>query len=112
LRFSAKNLMLLTIFLSNIKAILSKINAFDEEDYERLCQKKFSDEVIASKKNIYKEYFIFVKNAIEDNEEIIVKLDALLLEISKHSTIEAGEIENMKEIKEMDELIKKSRYYI
>jgi len=29
-----------------------------------------------------------------------------LLEISKHSTIEAGEIENMKEIKEMDELIK------
>ncbi|CDG37611.1 hypothetical protein CTHBC1_3052 [Acetivibrio thermocellus BC1] len=104
------------VFLSNIKAILSKINAFDEEDYERLCrdisQKKFSDEVIASKKNIYKEYFIFVKNAIEDNEEIIVKLDALLLEISKHSTIEAGEIENMKEIKEMDELIKKSRYYI
>jgi len=46
------------VFLSNIKAILSKINAFDEEDYERLCrdisQKKFSDEVIASKKNIYK----------------------------------------------------------
>jgi len=48
----------------------------------RYSQKKFSDEVIASKKNIYKEYFIFVKNAIEDNEEIIVKLDALLLEIS------------------------------
>jgi len=78
----------------------------------RYFSKKVFRRSYCFKKNIYKEYFIFVKNAIEDNEEIIVKLDALLLEISKHSTIEAGEIENMKEIKEMDELIKKSRYYI
>jgi flagellar biosynthesis chaperone FliJ len=104
------------VFLSNIKSILNKISAFDEEDYERLrydiAQKKFSDEVIASKMNIYNEYINFVKNAIEDNEEIIIKLDALLLEISKHDLLEAGEIDNLKEIKEMDELIKKSKYYI
>jgi len=54
-------------------------------------KKSFPTKLLLQKKNIYKEYFIFVKNAIEDNEEIIVKLDALLLEISKHSTIEAGE---------------------
>ncbi|HHV28215.1 hypothetical protein [Acetivibrio mesophilus] len=103
------------VFLSNIKSILNKISAFDEEDYERLrqdiAQQKFSTEVITSKINIYNEYITFVRNAIEDNEEIIIKLDALLLEISKFNTLEAGEIDNMKEIKEMDELIKKSKYY-
>ena len=104
------------VFLSNIKSILSKISAFDEEDYERIRhdidQKKFSDEVITSKMVIYNEYITFVKNAIEDNEEIIIKLDALLLELSKVNSLEAGEIDNLKEIKEMDELIKKSKYYI
>ena len=75
------------------------------------AQKKFSTEIITSKMNIYNEYISFCKNAIEDNEEILLKLDALLLEISKFDTLEIGEIDNMKEIKEMDELIRKSRYY-
>ncbi len=103
------------VFFANIKSILNKINAFDEEDYERMhnlfAQKKFSTEIITSKMNIYNEYISFVKNAIEDNEEILLNLDALLLEISKFDTLEIGEIDNMKEIKEMDELIRKSRYY-
>jgi len=103
------------VFFANIKSILNKINAFDEEDYERMrnlsAQKEFSTEIITSKMNIYNEYISFVKNAIEDNEEILLKLDALLLEISKFDTLEIGEIDNMKEIKEMDELIRKSRYY-
>lgn len=103
------------VFLANVKSILNKISAFDEEDYERMrfdiAQKKFSTQVITSKMNIYNEYISFVKDAIEDNEEIILKLDALLFEISKFNTLEAGEIDNMKEIKEMDELIRKSKYY-
>lgn len=103
------------IFFANIKSILNKINAFDEHDYERMqssaAQKKFSNDIITSKMSIYNEYISFVKNAIEDNEEIILKLDALLLEISKFDSFETGEIDNMKEIREMDELIRKSKYY-
>lgn len=103
------------VFYSNIKSILNKINAFDEEDYERISnnggEKRFSTKFIASKLSIYNEYISFVKNAIEDNEEIILKLDALLLEISKFNSLEAGEIDNMNEIKEMDELIRKSKNY-
>ncbi|NLD49787.1 MAG: hypothetical protein GX660_21780 [Clostridiaceae bacterium] len=103
------------VFYANTKSILNKINAFDEEDYDRIRydsgSRRFSAEVITSKRNIYNEYITFVKEAIEDNEELIIKLDALLLEISKFDSLEAGEIENMKEIKEMDELIRKSKYY-
>ena len=103
------------VFYANIQSILNKINAFDEEDYERTStnngEKRFSAEFIASKSSIYNEYISFVKNSIEDNEEIILKLDALLLEISKFNSLEAGEIDNMHEIKEMNELIKKSKAY-
>ena len=103
------------VFYDYIKSILNKINAFDQEDYERISnndgEKRFSAEFISSKVKIYNEYISFVKNAIEDNEEIILKLDALLLEISKFDSLQAGEIDNMKEIKEMDELIRKSKYY-
>lgn len=103
------------IFYANTKSIINKINAFDEEDYDRIrfdsSAKRFSAQVITSQLNIYNEYINFVKEAIEDNEELIIKLDALLLEISKFDSLEVGEIENMKEIKEMDELIRKSKYY-
>ncbi|MCX7922568.1 MAG: hypothetical protein N3B21_11265 [Clostridia bacterium] len=103
------------VFYTNIKSILNKINVFDEEDYESIrkddAEKKFSAKFIASKLSIYNEYISFVKEAIEDNEEIILKLDALLLEISKFNSLEAGEVDNMNEIKELDELIRKSKYY-
>jgi hypothetical protein len=113
-RFNGTILDVEYVFYTNIKSILNKINAFDEEDYESISsndERRFSTKFIASKLSIYNEYISFVKNAIEDNEEIILKLDSLLLEISKFDTLEAGEIENMNEIKEMDELIRKSKYY-
>ena len=61
--------------------------------------------------DIYNEYITFVKNALDVNEEILLKLDALLLELSSFDSFDAGEIENMKEIKDMDQLIKKSKLY-
>ena len=114
-RFNGTILDVEYVFFTNIKSILNKINAFDEEDYERIInndgQKRFSTKFTASKLSIYNEYISFVRNAVENNEEIILKLDALLLEISKFNSLEAGEIDNMNEIKEIDELIRKSKYY-
>ncbi|PYG86903.1 hypothetical protein LY28_02523 [Ruminiclostridium sufflavum DSM 19573] len=104
------------IFYTNIKSILNKIYAFDEEDYERIGsaanRQKFSSKYISSKLSIYNEYITYIKKAMSDNEEILLKLDALLLEISNIDCLEIGEIENMNEIKEIDELIKRSKYYI
>ncbi|MGE5474174.1 MAG: hypothetical protein ACM3UU_08145 [Ignavibacteriales bacterium] len=103
------------VFFANIRSIMNKINAFDQEDYDRINsyqgQKRFSKEVIDSKLGIYNEYISFVKKAIDNNEEIIIKLDALLLELSKFDSLDADALDNMSEIKEMDELIRKSKYY-
>ena len=99
----------------NIKSILNKLSAFDEDDYNRMkkdnAQGKFSNTFIQAKMSIYNEYILFVKDSTEDNEQILLKLDKLLLEISKFNSLEDGEIENMSAMKEIDELISKTKYY-
>jgi len=103
------------VFYTNIRSILNKLNAFDEVDYNEMkksgLEKKFSAEFIQSKMSIFNEYILFVQDAIEHNEEIILKLDKLLLEISKFNSLEASEIENMSGMKEIDELIRQAKLY-
>ncbi|MFZ7120670.1 MAG: hypothetical protein ACOWWH_06945 [Eubacteriaceae bacterium] len=103
------------IFYMNIKSIIHKINAFDEDDYNFIKKENakatFTDQFIKEKLSVYQEYVFFVKEATEDNEEILLKLDKLLLELSKLDCIEENEIDQMEEIKSIDELIKNTKYY-
>jgi len=102
------------VFYLNIKSIINKLNAFDEKDYNRIKkegEKKFSKEFIHEKMRIYGEYISFVKNAIEDNEQIILKLDKILLELSKFNSLEDINIEDMSAMKEIDDLINKIKLY-
>lgn len=114
-KFDRAILDLKDVFYINIKSIVNKLNAFDEEDYNRIrkddAKKKLSQEVIQKKMSIYEEYICFVKNASDDNEQIILKLDQLLLELSDFNSIEDGELEEMNEIKEIDDLINKTKLY-
>lgn len=102
------------VFYINIRSIINKLNAFDEKDFNRIKkdgEKKFSREFVNTKMRIYGEYVSFVKNAMEDNEQIILKLDKLLLELSKFNSLEDGKIEDMSAMKEIDELINKIKLY-
>ena len=60
---------------------------------------------------MYEEYITFVKDSVEDNEEILLKLDKVLLELSKFNSLDDGELENMNAIKDVDELISKINLY-
>lgn len=104
-----------TVFYMNVKSILNKLSAFDEEDYNRIrvqrAQNNFSEEFMQTKLNLYNEFITFIKDAIEDNEQILLKLDKLLLELSRFSSLEDGEIENMSAMLEIDELISKTKFY-
>jgi hypothetical protein len=71
----------------------------------------FSEEIMEEKFNVYNEYIRFVKEATEDNEQILLKLDKLLLEISGLNCIESGELEQMAGMIEIDNLIKQAKYY-
>ena len=103
------------IFFKNIRSIINKLNAFDEEDYNFIKKQRnagaFSEEIMQEKFKVYNEYIRFVKEATEDNEQILLKLDKLLLEISGLNCIESGELEKMAGMIEIDNLIKQAKYY-
>jgi hypothetical protein len=103
------------IFFMNIRSILNKLDAFDEEDYNFVRKKyeegAFSQQFMEEKCKIFNEYINFVKAATEDNEQILLKLDKLLLEISGLNSVESGQLEQMTGMIEIDNLIKQAKYY-
>ena len=103
------------IFFMNIRSILNKLNAFDEEDYNFIRKKyeagAISQQFMEEKFKVYDEYITFVKAATEDNEQILLKLDKLLLEISDLNSVESGQLEQMPGMIEIDNLIKQAKYY-
>ena len=109
-----------TVYL-NVRSILNKIAAFDEDDYNQLIRKnkdpqrmitdQAGDDLTSEKMQIYNEYISFVNRATQDNEQILLKLDKMLLEISSYNSLEDGAVENMPVMKELDELIKNAKLY-
>lgn len=100
------------IMYLNMRSILNKIAAFDVEEYETMQKKGFpKNEVSEEKMSIYNEYLDFVKNATKTNEDILLKLDKMLFEVSKYNSLEDGEVKELPAIIEMDELINNAKFY-
>lgn len=101
------------ILCANIKSILNRMFAFDEEEYQALARGKsrLRQGLASQKLAIYKEYIDFVDHAVEDNDEILLRLDKLLLEISKFNSMDAGALEETEAVKELDRLIADTKWY-
>ena len=103
------------VFTLNIKSILNKIAAFDDDDYRALtaghAPARYSPAFAQSKLAVYNGVITFERDAVGDDEEILLRLDKNLLELSKLGSIEAGELENLSAIREMDELISQAKWY-
>ena len=100
------------VIYMNMRSILNKISAFDVEEYDKLRNKKTEDdEFFKEKMGIYNEYITFVNSATKTNEEILLKLDKMLLEISRYNSVEDGDVKKLPAIMEMDELIKNANLY-
>lgn len=101
------------LFYLNLRSIINKLNVFDQEEYDQMAGKKanFSNHVEEEKRKVYEEYITFIEHGIEDNEQILLKLDQLLLELSKFNSLEDDEIEAMPAMLEIDELISKTKFY-
>lgn len=100
------------IMYLNMKSILNKISAFDVEEYESLQRKGFpKNEVSEEKMLIYNEYINFVKDATATNENILLKLDKMLFEVSRYNSLENTEIKELPALLELDEMIKNANLY-
>jgi len=99
----------------NIRSILNELNAFDEEGYNFIRKKHeagaFSQQVMEEKFKVYDEFITFVRAATEYNEQILLKLDKLLLEISDFDGVDPSQLEQMAGMIEIDNLIKQAKYY-
>ncbi|MCG7406614.1 hypothetical protein MH117_04225 [Paenibacillus sp. ACRRX] len=102
------------LFYQNIRSILNILHVYDESEFERVFQKKssgFSNELVQKKASVYQDYLSTITSSISNNEEILLRLDQLLLEISSLDHIEPGEIEQLSCVQELDSLIRQTKYY-
>jgi len=102
------------LFYLNVRSVLNRLNAFDESEFKRLANRKsapFSQKLLEEKANVYNDYLAFVKSSVGTNEEILLKLDKLLLEISRLDSLEPGDIDDMPCMQEIDSLIKQTKLY-
>lgn len=103
------------LFYLNIRGILNKLSVFDASEFAAFADHhksaKFSNKLVQEKVNIYNEYLSYVAGYLGANEEIMLKLDKLILEISLLSSTDYRDVEEMPCMKEIDALIKQTKYY-
>ena len=100
------------VLYMNMRSILNKISAFDIEEYEAMQKKGFREDALSREKMaIYNDYIDFVNNATITNENILLKMDKMLLEISRYNSLEDGDVQVLPAILEMDELIRNAKLY-
>ncbi|WP_054954859.1 hypothetical protein [Paenibacillus dakarensis] len=103
------------LFYLNITGMLNKLGVFSASDFSSLDDQRISTQrsakVMQQKAALYEEYLAYVAGYLDGNEEILLKLDQLLLEISLLGSIEYKEIDEMPCMKEIDLLINHTKLY-
>lgn len=108
------------LFYGNVKKMLNRITIFDDRDYNVIMYKlkystvRLSEEdadILRERLAVYQEHLDYIKNLIEMNEGIIVKLDRLLLELAKLDDFDETNIEKTPAIQEMNDLIQQTKLY-
>ena len=109
------------IFFNNIKKMINRMMIFDYKDYKKLVQKMHNSrningvgvnsKAVGDQLRIYNEHISYVNGLVEMNENILVKLDKLLLEISKLDDLDEQGLENIAAVQEINDLIAQTKYY-
>jgi hypothetical protein len=103
------------LFYLNIKGILHKLSIFDASELSIIASPQtpapLSNKWLQQKIELYQEYLASVKGYLGANEEILLKLDQLLLETSRLGSTDYNDIEEMPCMKEIDTLIKQTKFY-
>lgn len=102
------------LFYANVKSILNKLQVFDVMEFESVMKPgstQLSKRITQERTVVYNEYMAFLKNSLSMNEEILLKLDKLILEIARLDSLHPDDIEAMPCMQEIDSLIKQTKYY-
>lgn len=111
-RFHTTFLSVEKLFYANIKSILSKLKMLGSNaTYAGYDSEMSSPEVIKQRESIRLEYRENIKKFVSFNEEILLKLDRLILEISNLGVTDLSSIENLACLRDIDSLINHTKLY-
>lgn len=104
------------LFYQYVRGIVSRLNVFDAAEYDIFAgtQKKpswLTGKLVQERAALYQEYVTYITGSIGANEEILLKLDKLLLEISRLDSTDYKTIEAMPGMQEIDALIQQTKFY-
>ncbi len=99
----------------NVRGMLNKLSLFDTSEFSLFANTHkpppFSEKLIQKKTALYKDFFTSLKGYLGANEEILLKLDQLLLEISELDSTNYKEVEEMPCMQELSALINQTKLY-
>ena len=105
------------IFYNNVKKMINRMIIFDYKDYSKLLEKvkksgySTVSRSVDTQMSIYSEHITYVRGLVSMNEDILIKLDGLLLEISKLDDLDEEGLENMAAVQEINDLIEQTKFY-
>lgn len=103
------------LFNMNVQGLINKLRGSEisklDQINSRTAQQMFSNKVLLQKQQLHKEYTTYVQGYISSNEEILTKLDRLILETSLLNSNDYRELDEMPCMKEINALIEQTKYY-
>ena len=99
--------------IKNVVSMANRMRLFDEKEYARLQHYReddIPDDIQEEQLRLYQKNFDNVRSTIALNEKILLKLDALAMEISASTFNEDADLNN-ELIDEIEHLIDETRYY-
>lgn len=101
------------VMILNVDRLITRLSAFDEDEYAAsITSFRVQDnEILQKQREIFNEYVDFVDQSVKNNEEILLRMDTLILEMSKLSDFSEGALSDMDAIKDIDTLIQDTKWY-
>ncbi len=102
-----------TSAIQNVVTMANRMLLFDEKEYTKLQHYRdddIPDDIQEERIKLYQKNFERVKSTIALNEKILLKLDALALELSS-SVSDEGADTNSHLVQEIEKLIEETKYY-
>lgn len=99
--------------IQNVVAMANRMRLFDEKEYHRLQHYKtddIPDDIQEEQIRLYQKNFDDIRSTIALNEKILLKLDALTMEVSSSSFADNSD-QNNELICEIEKLIDETKYY-
>lgn len=108
------------LFFSNLKKAINRMIIFDNDDFDKISNMLLDNNIrdlsdrqrMQTKVELYNEHIAFVDIMLDNNDDILVKMDKLLLELSKLDGLEDYEdFNNLAAVQEINSLISQVKYY-